>query len=207
MRIILTRHGETDWNMAHRTQGKTDIELNANGVAQAYALAGVLKTRYRIEHVLYSPLKRAQKTGEIIARALKTPALADERLKEFGFGVWEGLSYDTIQSQYPDEMEIWSDSPHLFRLNGAESLTAFVDRCNVFLQDMKKRYDQKTILVVGHALTCKAIIITAMGLGADRLHAVSVTNTSISEIDYTGKMPKLRLLNDACHIGVPTYDV
>ncbi|MGI6175103.1 MAG: histidine phosphatase family protein [Christensenellales bacterium] len=207
MRIILTRHGETDWNVAHRTQGMTDIELNANGVAQAHALAAALQARYCVQHVIYSPLKRARKTGEIIARTLNVPGIADERLKEFGFGVWEGLTYSTIQCRYPQEMQIWSDSPHLFKLCGAEPVCAFVERCGMFLQDMKKRYDQQTILAVGHALTCKAIITAALGLGPDRLHAVSVTNTSISEIDYMGNSPKLRLLNDACHIEGSTYDV
>jgi probable phosphoglycerate mutase len=83
------RHGETDWNTVNRTQGRTDVPLNANGVDQAHAAAARLVGR-DIRAVACSPLGRARHTADIIAAALGLQAVVHTDLQEANFGVHEG---------------------------------------------------------------------------------------------------------------------
>jgi probable phosphoglycerate mutase len=106
--ILLARHGETDWNAIGRLQGHTDVELNANGRAQARALARELAAA-RITAVWTSDLARARETGAIVAAELGLAAprtLAE--LRERRFGVFEGLTRDECAARYPDAWSAWT---------------------------------------------------------------------------------------------------
>jgi len=83
------RHGQTDWNVARRIQGHTDIPLNATGTAQAQAAAQVLR-HATIHCIISSPLQRAALTAAIVQEQLGTPLHHDDRLKERAFGAFEG---------------------------------------------------------------------------------------------------------------------
>ncbi len=83
------RHGETDWNARNLSQGNVDIPLNANGIAQAHAAAGLLGGR-GIASIVASPLSRARATAEIVGAALGLPVAIDPGLREVAFGVQEG---------------------------------------------------------------------------------------------------------------------
>ena len=101
MRLLLVRHGETDWNAAGRIQGCTDTPLNARGRAQAAALAEKLRSSERAEALYTSPLRRAAETAEIIGSALGLRPEPVEALREISFGVWEGCSWAEIQRRWP----------------------------------------------------------------------------------------------------------
>jgi probable phosphoglycerate mutase len=83
------RHGETDWNLAQRIQGHSDIRLNATGIAQARAAIAPLRDR-GIATVCTSPLARARETAEIVNAELRRPLIVIDALKECGYGVREG---------------------------------------------------------------------------------------------------------------------
>lgn len=103
--IYLARHGETEWNRVGRWQGATDIPLSDAGRAQARALAVKLRER-GIARVHASSLSRALETAQIIAEHLGLPAPAvDERLRERGYGVFEGLTREQCAKQFPAEWE------------------------------------------------------------------------------------------------------
>ena len=87
------RHGQTDWNLARRFQGQTDIPLNAYGELQARNAAHVLQNE-TIASICSSPLLRARRTAEIVASALNLPVILVEGLREVGFGEWEGTVQD-----------------------------------------------------------------------------------------------------------------
>ena len=89
MKIYLVRHGETDWNQAGRLQGQTDIDLDAQGFAQAAGAAERLK-EVPFEIAFCSPLIRARHTAETIVGERKITLTTDERLRELNFGPWEG---------------------------------------------------------------------------------------------------------------------
>ena len=103
--IYLARHGETPWNSEGRWQGRTDIALSDIGRQQAAALAARLaRLGESLDHVRTSDLSRARETAEIVARALGLPEpVIDPRLRERGFGVFEGLTREECVARYPAE--------------------------------------------------------------------------------------------------------
>jgi probable phosphoglycerate mutase len=84
------RHGETDWNARDLSQGRVEVPLNANGIAQAHQAAGLLGGR-GIASIVCSPLGRAQETARIVAGTLGLPVQTEQDLQEVSFGEQEGL--------------------------------------------------------------------------------------------------------------------
>jgi broad specificity phosphatase PhoE len=102
VRLLLARHGETEWNRVGRWQGATDIPLSEAGRAQARQLAERLRDR-GIGQVHASDLSRASETAEIVAALLGVPVIGrDARLRERGFGCFEGLTREECASLHPE---------------------------------------------------------------------------------------------------------
>ena len=89
MKLLLTRHGQTDWNVMGKVQGITDIELNETGIKQAEETREKLLNE-NIDEIISSPLKRAKKTAEIIGSERNIPIIIDEAIIERRYGKFEG---------------------------------------------------------------------------------------------------------------------
>ena len=89
MKIYVTRHGQTDWNVQGKTQGRTDIELNEVGIKQAKQTKEELKN-VDIDLIICSPLKRAKQTAQIINEGRNIPIIFDDQIIERNFGEFEG---------------------------------------------------------------------------------------------------------------------
>ena len=105
-RVILWRHGQTDFNVEKRVQGHVDIPLNSVGVAQAEGAARVLAS-YSPTHIVASDLDRAVATGSALAGLVELEVSCDQRLRERCFGLWEGKTQFEIQQSWPVEYERW----------------------------------------------------------------------------------------------------
>ncbi len=143
MKILLTRHGQTDWNVQRRIQGKTDIELNNIGIMQAEETRKKL-LNYNIDYIISSPLKRAKKTAEIIGKDRNIPIIFDERIEERAFGEFEGKT-----SKEMDFSLLWNRKVNK-KFEKAESVEEVFNRVNNFLENLKKEYPDKTVLLVTH---------------------------------------------------------
>lgn len=104
--LILWRHGQTDFNKCRRVQGASDIALNATGIAQAERAAVELAT-LGIDQIVVSDLGRAQATADAVARRIGLDPVIDCRLRERGYGVWEGLTSEEIREGWPQEWATW----------------------------------------------------------------------------------------------------
>ncbi len=105
--LFLFRHGETDWNREGRLQGHTDTQLNANGIAQAEALARRLLA-HRLDAVMSSDLSRALTTARIIAEILDVPVITDHGLREVSVGLAEGMLWEEAKARFGAELtERW----------------------------------------------------------------------------------------------------
>lgn len=123
--IALVRHGETDWNLARRIQGRTDIPLNDTGRAQARATAAALAAAGEWTGVRCSPLSRAFETARILADGLGLAAPdRDERFWERHFGEAEGMDVDQAKKQWPGLADI----------SGAEPLRPVAERTALALE-------------------------------------------------------------------------
>src|SRR5919108_2705992 len=105
-RIILVRHGETDWNATGRIQGHSDTPLNAVGREQAQRVAQRLASE-SVRALYSSDLARAFETATIIGQTLGLSVVTSPRLRERQYGAWEGLTSAEIQSRYPEQFAAW----------------------------------------------------------------------------------------------------
>lgn len=99
-KLVVWRHGQTDYNLQGRVQGVTDISLNAAGLAQADAAAPIIAA-YKPVKIIASPLERAQQTARALAKLSGGKVASDERLIERSFGIWEGLTGKEIKADWP----------------------------------------------------------------------------------------------------------
>lgn len=139
------RHGETDWNAEGRSQGRTDIPLNAVGVAQARRAALALVDR-GIVTIVASPLSRALRTAEIVAEALQLPVATDDGLMEVAFGTEEGQP----MGDWYDDWIAGSFTP-----SGAETFQALHDRAVAAINRATAR--PGPVLVVAHGALFRAL--------------------------------------------------
>jgi probable phosphoglycerate mutase len=106
-RLIVWRHGNTDWNATHRVQGQTDVPLNALGRQQAVDAAELL-VKMRPDVIVASDLHRAADTAAALAALTGLSISYDKRLRERFFGNWQGLTMAEVAELYPEQYERWT---------------------------------------------------------------------------------------------------
>ena len=106
-RLIVWRHGNTDWNASHRVQGQTDVPLNALGRQQAVDAAELL-IKMRPDVIVASDLHRAADTAAALATLTGLPVTYDKRLRERYFGAWQGLTMTEVAERRPEEFARWT---------------------------------------------------------------------------------------------------
>ena len=106
-RLIVWRHGNTDWNAGHRVQGQTDVPLNQLGHQQAVEAAELL-VKFGPDAIVASDLRRAADTAAALAALTGLPVTHDKRLRERYFGSWQGLTVTQVAEQWPEEHARWT---------------------------------------------------------------------------------------------------
>src|SRR5688500_15102746 len=151
--LLLARHGETLWNSEGRWQGHTDIALSPRGREQAAALAArLLRLGHPVARIRSSDLSRARETAEIVGRALGVADLAfDPRLRERGFGVFEGLTREQCVAQFPDLWSLYEQDKQVLP-TGGEAHEAVVARLSAGMDSAlhPPPEGEGAVLVVGH---------------------------------------------------------
>ena len=152
VKLILVRHGQTDWNKEFRLQGVTDIPLNEEGKEQARETAKKLK-KYGIKPyvIISSSLKRARCTSFIISSAFEIPFAVHENLIERNFGSLEGKNWKEICKLYPDLKRKDRKQAYNYQPFGGESSLDVFKRLVGFINFVKNNYEEKTVIVVTHA--------------------------------------------------------
>lgn len=147
-RLIVWRHGNTDWNAANRVQGQLDVPLNDLGREQA-ATAAPLLAALRPDALVASDLRRAAETAEALAALTGLPVRTDARLRERYYGHWQGLTMPEIRDRFPDEHARWragEPDPGC----EVESLDDLGKRVGVALQEAADAAPGGTIVVATH---------------------------------------------------------
>ena len=146
MRVLIIRHGQTDWNKQGLLQGTIDIPLNDVGIEQAVNARAQLENE-KIDVCFCSPLTRTRQTADALLDGSGVPIIYDERIVERGFGEFEGSSIYDI-----DFDSTWiPGSPSICK--GMESFEMLYERVADFFDDIYEEYKDKTVLVVTHGGT------------------------------------------------------
>jgi broad specificity phosphatase PhoE len=185
--LLLARHGETDWNRDGRWQGHSNTRLNEEGRRQARELAEQLDG---VDVVYSSDLARARETAEIVAGRLGLEVRADRRLRERGFGAWEGLTFEEIERDFGDALGRWQTGEG-FGADDAEPFEAFAARIHAFLDEVLRAHPDENVLVIAHGGSIRVIHALANGLDYVRDHRTipAVANCAVAR--YTARDGKL----------------
>lgn len=166
-RLVLLRHGRTAWNAEGRFQGQADPPLDEVGRAQAYEVAHIIAAM-QPDLMVSSDLRRARQTAEIISHVTGLPFTVDARFRERGLGLWEGLTRDDVERQYPDEFAEWIAGQDVQR-RGGETRDEVAARALAGLADLP---DVQTTVVVSHGATAMATVNGLLGI-EQRVHPLS----------------------------------
>lgn len=157
LRLYITRHGETIWNIQKRMQGHRDSPLSELGIRQAEWLAEAL-TDVEFEAAYSSSSRRALQTARIITGSRDIPVVPMDGLMEINLGEWEGLSVSEAERLYPEQYKNFWNFPHRYIPVGGETIEALIERAGRTLETLAMRHKEGNLLVVTHAVTLKAII-------------------------------------------------
>lgn len=161
MDIYLIRHGVTDYNIAKRLQGVTDIPLNAQGIELAEKTAEGMKD-IRFDRIYTSPLIRARQTAEIIRGNQKIKIIPTEGLREISFGEYEGHSYlpETYDIPDPEFVRFFNDPEHYVCPPGGESLQQLRSRTSSFVRRIMDDplNEGLTFLMTSHGAAIRGIL-------------------------------------------------
>lgn len=182
--LYFIRHGETDWNRAGRLQGQTETDLNALGRAQAArngeALSELLRHRDIAADALTfvsSPMKRTRQTAEIVREKLGLTANGyafDDRLREVGFGTYEGLTPADIKVRFPDQHRARKDDRWSFTPPGGESYRQFSGRVGAWLATV-----DRDMIVIAHGGTSRVLRGHLLNLAPKDLVALEVPQDKV----------------------------
>ena len=198
MRLLVVRHAVTDWNQAGRLQGRTDIDLNAEAVRQAMALAGRLRPE-NISRILSSPMRRAVRTALPIAESHGLSLETSEDLQEADMGLWEGLTWDEVRARYADQLAERDRVGPGYKGHKGESILEVMARAGQFLKVLRKESAGKTVLVVTHASPARHLIGHATG--DPEHHRLKLGNTSLNVLDLSVTPARVEVLDDLSHLA------
>lgn len=201
MRLIIVRHGESEWNRIHRYQGQLDAPLSELGLRQARALGERLRGE-ELAQIYTSPLQRAARTAEAIAENHPSvPFVYDDALLEIHHGEWQGKFADEIRAEYAAGLDEWRQHPTRSQMPGGESFSNILKRTLDFKEQLCAQHNDQSVLVSTHDVVVKILVADALGMNMDRINRIWVTNASISVIEYSDDLPYLVSLSEACHLG------
>lgn len=203
MKLILVRHGETEWVKQGRYQGSSDIPLNQYGILQARAVARVLKTE-KPKIIYSSALCRSYQTAHEIAQTCRKSITVDKRLNELCFGEWEGYKHAKIYQKFPKAAEAWYTASWNSCPPGGESLKSLNGRIHSFLKDLSKHYSNKsTHVLVSHGGPIRMFLIRILKIAPTVFWTLRIDPASISMIHLTIHWRELLLLNSQAHLVPP----
>lgn len=199
-KVILVRHGETDYNLRGIFQGSSDIPLNERGKKQAGYAREALKDE-KIDGAYSSPLSRAYETAEIIMHPRETKVIPEEGLRETCVGVWEGVPFEQLMEEYPKQFKTWMENPVDFSVEGSESLGEVGKRTVRTFNKIVEENRGKTILIVSHMVALTTIMLHVAGIDFNKLWDYGLINAGINIIEVkNGEKPEIKLWNGDSHI-------
>ncbi|WP_320674317.1 histidine phosphatase family protein [Prochlorococcus sp. MIT 1341] len=204
-RLILVRHGETNWNQQGRFQGQIDIPLNENGFKQAFD-AGLFLNKIKLHKAYSSSMTRPTQTAKEILKSHKNLKLTlENELKEINHGLWEGKLEAEIAMEWPELLAQWKKSPEKVVMPEGESIHQVWERSVKCLRKISRGLSQgETALVVAHDAVNKTIICHALGLNASNIWMVKQGNGGVTVLDIpkdSNQPMVVTCMNLTSHLG------
>ena len=200
------RHGRTDWNDSHRFQGRTDIPLNATGLAQAEKAAARLKA-WSIDVIYTSPMTRARETAAAIGAVHGKSPVVLEDLAEVNFGAWEGLFFEDIREKDGERLQEWLRNPFFCMPENAETWDSIRVRAERAKETILCSSGER-VVVVSHGGVIRALFAVLLGFDPRTVWNIKTSNCGLSGIEVRKDQTSLAFSNDVLHLdknleGIP----
>jgi glucosyl-3-phosphoglycerate phosphatase len=176
-KVLLLRHGRTEWNAQRRFQGQADPPLDEVGRAQAYEVA-LLVAALVSDVIVSSDARRAAETAAHLGDLTGLPIRADPRLRERSLGHWEGLTRDEVAQRFPEEFADWLAGRDVVR-RGGETRAQVAARARAAFADLP---DVGLAVLVTHSATAMALCADLLGLPQDPRVLGPLANCHWSEL-------------------------
>ncbi len=199
-KVILVRHGETEWNRLRRIQGgNSDTQLNQRGQKQAASLALRLKQE-EIQAIYSSSLQRAQDTARAIADYHQLSVGVEPSLKEIEVGELEGVSIAEVGKHLSQLLIRHNQGEELPRIPGGESLIEVQQRVWGTIQRLVSRHGDGVLVVVSHYFSILTAVCSVLNLPLSQIDRLRLKSASVSILTFDEQATRLTLFNDTCHL-------
>lgn len=193
-KLLLIRHGETAWNAEHRIQGRLDVPLSTTGIWQAGQLTQRLADE-TIDAMVCSDLARAWMTGAPLAEARGLEMIAEPRLRERAFGIFEGKTLEEIAADHADELVAWRSRDVDWRIPEGESGTEFIARVLEALHEVALAQQGRTVAVVTHGGVLDVVYRHARALSWDAPREHLMLNAAINRLQARAEPLRLQIVD------------
>ncbi|MCJ7515919.1 MAG: histidine phosphatase family protein [Dehalococcoidia bacterium] len=198
-RVIIVRHGRTDWNRVERFRGRADIGLDEMGMKQAEAAAERIR-KWPISAIYSSPLRRAMATAEIIAAPFELNVQPMSGIIDIDYGAWQGLSTEQVVARDDNLYSQWIESPHEVKFPGGESFAEVRERTASAVDDLIQQHPKETFVLVSHKVICQILILSLLGLDSSHFWQITQDVCAMNLFEVRGGIPSVLFFNDTCHL-------
>lgn len=199
-RIILVRHGETDWNKEQIFRGRIDVPLNSTGLQQAKATGEALSGQ-KIDAIYSSPLSRAIQTANGIASFHSHITVKEAKgFMDIDFGKWQGLPHKKVEDEYKVLYDNWKKEPHKIKMPDGESLDDVKLRAMESLNDILSSHVNETAVIASHRVVNKVVLCAILGLSNQHFWRIRQDTCAINIFEDSDRGFIVSVINDTCHI-------
>ncbi len=195
--VLIARHGETDWNVNGRYQGRLESELSPLGRAQADALSRAAAD-YGLQRIISSPLRRCTDTAQAAGDYFSLPVEMDADLIEIAHGTWEGRYRDEIAQNDPKRYKAWRDAPATVAFENGERVRDVLDRWVAFIRGLSTELNT---LLVTHDAVLRVAILERTGQPLASFWEPRVCNGGFAYFEVTGSLWQLKSECVSTHLG------
>jgi broad specificity phosphatase PhoE len=199
LRLYITRHGETEWNVLKRMQGWKDSKLTPKGIENAVALGERLKD-VELKSIYSSSSHRTIHTAELIRGNRDITIIPDKNLREINLGEWEGKTLTELEILDNERYKAFWEAPHLYESKAGESFIQVRDRIQEVLNKIFKENPDGNILIVTHGVIVKTIMSIFKAIPLEKFWEQTFINgTSLSIVEINDKIANIVLEGDISH--------
>ncbi len=173
--LYLLRHGETKANLENRFAGWTDEPLTGRGRKQAEDIARILK-KHDISCIYTSPLPRTVETASIMSAILDVPVKTEDGLSDIRIPYWDGRSKKDLLNDPASGYSTWKKSPHLFEIDGAETLSQLQKRAVSACTSILEQHKAASVALVSHLAVLRCLVLYFTDRGLDSYRDIDIPN-------------------------------
>lgn len=201
LKLYITRHGETEWNVQKRMQGWQDSSLTEKGKENATRLGKSLQN-IKFDAVYASTSPRAVDTAKLITGEQNVTIVTNDQLREIHMGEWEGKTHEEIKQMYPEQHHhFWGDTER-YEPIGGETFDELMQRVISMFNMIVSKHESGNVLIVTHTVFLKGLLLLVKGKAITNMwDPPFLHGTSLTVLEVDGDQYHIHLEGDTSHFS------